>query len=296
PGCDPGPPLTINGKGARGPMQFLGSTWRSSAGTMQLDVSGPPIPKGQESAGYATDGDDDGEADPWSWRDATHAAARYLLASGFKDDPRQAIYAYNNSWDYVDDVQAIAADLESKVTSLIDREDLEGGGGNGGGLALGCPSTPAGSTAKVPASHNTIATQQMANTLLSCFGRNGHDVGCYDPRYDANGNEGPFEHPRGRACDFMMTGGGVAAGNDRARGQAMAMFAAAHAKDLKIIYVIWYAKIWYPRNGNIPWERWGSYSCNGQASDCHYNHVHVSVHLQPGDPPLAHCPPRRCTE
>jgi peptidoglycan LD-endopeptidase LytH len=90
PGC--WPPGTINHAGARGPMQFLGSTWRSSSGRYQLDVVGPPAPDGQ---GYGTDGDGDGIADPWNPYDAVHSAARYLVALGGRDDPRLAAKGYN---------------------------------------------------------------------------------------------------------------------------------------------------------------------------------------------------------
>ena len=85
------PPGSINSAGARGPMQFLGSTWRSSAGRYDLDVAGPPPPPGQ---GYGTDGDGDGIADPWSAYDAVHAAARFLVALGGRDDPRLAAKRY----------------------------------------------------------------------------------------------------------------------------------------------------------------------------------------------------------
>ena len=160
-----------------------------------------------------------------------------------------------------------------------------------GGVAalLGvCPWRPDGSTQPVEARNNTVANQRMANTLIACFGRNGLPVWCYDPR-----SEDPkYEHPRGRACDFMMSGA-TATGHARARGQAMAEFAAAHASELHIIYVIWFDRIWYPRDGVIPWAQWRSYS----GPNPHYDHVHVSVHLQPGDPPLAHCVPGiPCTE
>lgn len=90
PGCHP--PGTINQAGARGPMQFLGSTWRSSAGRHDLDVAGPPAPDGH---GYGTDGDGDGIADPWNPYDAVHAAARYLVALGGRDHPRLSAKRYN---------------------------------------------------------------------------------------------------------------------------------------------------------------------------------------------------------
>jgi hypothetical protein len=85
------PPGSINAEGARGPMQFLGSTWRSSAGRYDLDVSGPPASDGR---GYGTDGDEDGIADPWNPVDAVHSAARFLVDLGGRSDPRSAAKGY----------------------------------------------------------------------------------------------------------------------------------------------------------------------------------------------------------
>jgi hypothetical protein len=106
-GCNP--PGTINEAGARGPMQFLGSTWRAGAGQFTLDVSGPPVPDGQENRGYATDADEDGTADPWVANDAVHAAARLLVHNGAPDDVERAILAYNHSGAYVAEVQRWAS-------------------------------------------------------------------------------------------------------------------------------------------------------------------------------------------
>lgn len=89
PGC--WPPGTINHAGARGPMQFLGSTWRHTADTHDPDVAGPPVPEG---GGYATDGDGDGIADPWAPLDAVHAAARFLVDLGGRDNPAHAARGY----------------------------------------------------------------------------------------------------------------------------------------------------------------------------------------------------------
>jgi hypothetical protein len=113
-GCNP--PGTVNVAGARGPMQFLGSTWRAGEATFDADVAGPAVPAGQENQGYATDGDGDGIADPWSPADAIHAAARVLRHSGAPDDYNSAIWAYNHSDAYRTNVLRWAETYRSAAT------------------------------------------------------------------------------------------------------------------------------------------------------------------------------------
>ena len=73
---------------AVGPMQFIPSTWRA----------------------YGVDATGSGVADPHNFIDAVHSAARYLCANGAgkPDRLRQAVFRYNNSWAYVDQVLTIA--------------------------------------------------------------------------------------------------------------------------------------------------------------------------------------------
>jgi cell wall-associated NlpC family hydrolase len=78
--------LGVSSKGAVGWMQFLPSTWLR----------------------WGVDGDGDGLADPWNPRDAVYAAARYLAASGGKQNIRRAVFAYNHADWYVDSVLEIA--------------------------------------------------------------------------------------------------------------------------------------------------------------------------------------------
>jgi hypothetical protein len=94
-GCNPRG--TVNVAGARGPMQFLGSTWRRTAGRFDPDVAGAAVAEGQEADGYATDANGDGVADPWEPADAIHAAARLLRANGAPADYEGAVLAYNHS-------------------------------------------------------------------------------------------------------------------------------------------------------------------------------------------------------
>lgn len=129
PGCSPAG--TVNGAGARGPMQFLGSTWRSSSGQHDLDVAGPPTADGN---GYATDGDGDGIADPWSAYDAVHGAARFLLDLGGRDDPRLAAKGYNAGPNNSNPT-AGEAYASSAVALIAEYHALAGYGGPGAPIA-----------------------------------------------------------------------------------------------------------------------------------------------------------------
>jgi peptidoglycan DL-endopeptidase CwlO len=108
-GCNP--PGTTNGKGATGPMQFIGSTWRAGTPPMTVPGIGPPSPSTAE--GYATDGDGDGLANVWDPADAIAGAARLLRANGAPTDYRAALYVYNPDVGYVTAVLAQARDYRA---------------------------------------------------------------------------------------------------------------------------------------------------------------------------------------
>ena len=101
----PGVERGSNFAGAAGPMQFgiggkAGNTWGGAA----------PIRPAAQGLFYGVDGNGDGVANVYDPADAIHAAALYLCTHGANDPARirQALWAYNHSWDYVDSVLAKA--------------------------------------------------------------------------------------------------------------------------------------------------------------------------------------------
>jgi hypothetical protein len=93
-------------------------------------------------------------------------------------------------------------------------------------------------------------------------------IGCYRP-----GNDG--EHSLGRACDFMLSTGGVMPTAPWVqRGYDIAAWAQANASRLGIMYIIYRQRIWDIRmasSGWVPMEDRGSITAN------HFDHVHISV-------------------
>ncbi|MFR9775863.1 coiled-coil domain-containing protein [Micromonospora sp. MS34] len=88
-------------------------------------------------------------------------------------------------------------------------------------------------------------------------------VGCYR-------SGGPWEHPKGRACDWSLQKSGFSPwhNNDmRMYGNNVAAFLIRNADRLGIYYVIWNRQIWFPATG------WKSYS--GPSN--HTDHVHMSL-------------------
>jgi hypothetical protein len=95
-----------------------------------------------------------------------------------------------------------------------------------------------------------------------------HFYSCFRP-------SGPYEHPKGRACDFAAAPdgfGGIATGNDKTYGANLAAYFVKNASSLGVLYVIWFRQVWTPAAG------WHAYSGgNGDPSSDHTNHVHLSV-------------------
>src|SRR6266511_5743698 len=125
---------------AVGPMQFLPSTWRS----------------------LGRDGNHDGIADPNNFFDASVSASAYLCLAhgGDLSDPaqlRQAVYAYNHSWDYVDTVLGWAAFYEEGGVTA-------GGSPPVGGVAIGPGGSPGGAGSPATTTTRAPTTTRRATT------------------------------------------------------------------------------------------------------------------------------------
>jgi hypothetical protein len=93
-------------------------------------------------------------------------------------------------------------------------------------------------------------------------------IGCYRP-------EATGEHPLGRACDFMLSTGGVmpTAANVNL-GYTIAHWAQANASKLGIMYIIYRQHIWDIRMASAGWVAMPD---RGSITANHYDHVHISV-------------------
>jgi hypothetical protein len=93
-------------------------------------------------------------------------------------------------------------------------------------------------------------------------------IGCYRP-----GTSG--EHPLGRACDFMLSTGGVMPSAAWVqRGYEVARWAQANASTLGIMYIIYRQRIWDIRMASAGWVQMPD---RGSITANHYDHVHISV-------------------
>ncbi len=149
-------PGATNKAGAGGPMQFLAATW----------------------AAYGVDANGDGKADRWDPADAIFAAANYLHASGAPDDIPAALYAYNHSPSYVDQVLQWANLYKNDLGNTASNE-LGGG--------------PVGAPTQAAAAAVSYALAQLGSPYRwGGEGRGGFDCsGLIEAAYQAAGIELP---------------------------------------------------------------------------------------------------------
>ena len=233
--------------GARGIMQFMPATARS----MNIDPCDPA--------------------------EAIPAGARYLLAQYERFDTWElALAAYNAGPGAVEEHGGIPpyAETQAYVPKVMAKweeykqrfpgEDLGGGAGSAG------PGQPMGSTERYTERANTPRMQRLLDAVVPEFGR-GHGIGCYR-------SSGDGEHPKGRACDFIMSEplNTMPTSEYLDHGWRMARWLVDNAEEYGVYYVIWQEKIWsssYPDQGWRPYTRYP----DGNLQQNHYDHIHVSV-------------------
>jgi hypothetical protein len=165
-------------------MQFLAATW----------------------ARYGVDADQDGTADRWNPADAIYSAANYLRASGAPRDIRGAVFAYNHSAAYVDDVLRWAARYRGQAATAVVP------GGDARGLAAALLRAPTirlqpQAAADVRASR---IDPRLIQALLVLGQRHRLDqVGPFISGHsrDVAGTSRPSNHAFGRAVDIPVIDG-----------------------------------------------------------------------------------------
>lgn len=112
-------------KGAIGHYQFMPLTWLgwqyegSELGKLndgdEIDITDPDLI--EKYGGYGKDGNGDGKADPYNMTDAAYTAASYLSANGASEGKlQQALFAYNRSDEYVDEVLSYYNEYKKNAT------------------------------------------------------------------------------------------------------------------------------------------------------------------------------------
>jgi hypothetical protein len=239
---------------ARGIMQFLASTARG----LGIDPCDPPaaIQAGAEYLKAQFD-----QFKTWEL-----AAAAYNAGAG-------AVKRYGGIPPFAETQQYVPKVMArwQKYQRVIPAVRAPGSGAAGGPRVLG-------STARYTESMITATTQRMLDTVIPEFGR-GLGVGCY-----RSGEDGG-EHPRGRACDFIMANplNTDPTPDYLAHGNAFCDFLIARAADLHVRYIIWQKRIWFPDSGWRPYTRYDGITQGELKRLNHYDHVHVSLNWVEGD-------------
>ncbi len=242
--------------GAQGLMQFMPGTF----------------------AAYGVDGDRDGRRNIHSDADSVASAANYLVHSGIRTGPAgviRALWAYNRSVSYRNDVLFYAWSYTGKAGAVVDAgdpSDCFGLGGDIPGHDGSCP--PSGSAAehglRAAAARGLRCVKQAFPAITSMGGL----------RASSSTTCSFSDHCTGRAVDFMVPKWGSRAGN--AYGWRVARWVQAHARELGVKYVIWDARKWNPSVGNA-WRAYRHPYGNSNPTLAHSNHVHVSFYATGGD-------------
>lgn len=239
-----------NPAGAGGPMQFLQPSFDAVLARHDLPPGGARPPS------------------RYNPHDAVNAAAYYLCDHGAPADLRAAVFAYNHSTRYVDQI------LDRATTYRQPGPTPPGAASSpGGGTRTEWPAEqatvpdPSGTGGKVTARMDTLyRTLQAAGAL-------GGGASCWDPHPQNPASD----HPRGRACDIFFDPHDPTA---VARGWQLAQWLTAAQPVYGIRYLIWQGHIWTASSPT--WTAYHSriYGCPDPTNltGCHYDHIHISTY------------------
>ena len=235
------------------------------------------------------------------YRRGNLSAVGFLLASNGSDDflkksvslaEINALHDHklrelNRAIDEVDSAKAaLDAEVKSQQASLQAMQKQKQAADKALALVGGENLTQGFVLAKSPVAAPAARNAQGGFSAERCSVRDPTTDGCITPRMlhlyqevrkagfkrfaGCHRNGGPFEHPKGRACDWSLQESGFSVAHNadmKTYGNNLMAFLVRNADQLGIYYVIWYAQIWFPATG------WHSY--HGVSN--HKDHVHVSV-------------------
>jgi hypothetical protein len=255
------------------------------AGPMQFLVT--PRPSTWDA--YGVDGDHDGDKDVYDPRDAIPGAARYLKASGAPGDLHRAIFAYNHSEAYVQQVLAkmreygasspaaagAAVPVASTTTTPATPTDAPAGDcGDLGGITAGAGDgtftlAPGANRPGVPL---TPAMTAFVSAIATFYdGRLVLTTGTNHDQFTTSGNQS--DHWLGNGADFgMAANGGTDDGRVGDAIAASAFLAAGLPRDVAISRARAGGAQTIVSNGlriQIIWK--------SDVGGNHHNHVHVGI-------------------
>lgn len=117
----------VSPAGAEGHMQFMPCTWVGWSHPSCSELGRGDIPEEVKTdpeairsyGGYGLDADGDGRADPFSLSDSLYSAASYLSRNGAAEgELEQAVFLYNHSERYVEEVMSFYRDYEQRSDEI----------------------------------------------------------------------------------------------------------------------------------------------------------------------------------
>ena len=242
--------------GARGLMQFMPGTFR----------------------GYGVDGDRDGKKQITNDADSIFSGAHYLVASGVKKGASgvvKALWAYNRSVSYRNDVLYYAWSYAGRGGVVVDAADPQECLPADDDIPdLDAPLPGFDGVCKPSGSAAEGGLRRTALRGLRCIKAAFAQISSMGGRRSASSSTCSFsDHCKGLAVDFMIPKWSTRSGNRF--GWQVARWVQAHAKALRVTYVIWDVTKWNPSVGST-WRPYRHPYGNSNPTLAHRNHVHVS--------------------